>query len=287
MRPDTQLGDLHRYWDFGSSAWAAIKAGTHFNFIAFAALFVTLTPINGPLLQRSTSITTGSAYGPVDLKIEAARSIDYVTGMVSGRAFGVALISDNYLPVVQDFYNGVSIAANHSGCAGDGTCSGRLAAAGWAVNCSSYSEPFSVEPKYVEGQSYDPSSDPAMQNGTYGFMSNFLWSVGTPGELRLNVQYKGEAACSGDLTVQNCSLYASTVQYPVVIDGNSSTITLDPRSTMFDDVVMNRSEYAVIPTQGGTQLGGYAFALQNRFDSTSHLRWVGGSTSPTTLPLGV
>jgi len=77
------------------------------------------------------------------------------------------------------------------------------------------------------------------------------------------------------LTVQNCTLKAATVQYPVIVNGNQSIITLDPSSSIIDDVVNEIADYPVVTMPGPTSLGGYAFALNNRFEGASHIRFVG------------
>ena len=98
---NTELGDLHRYWAFGTSPIAAITAGRKFNFIAIACLIVAITPANGPLLQRSSSVAVQVASLPVELRIEAATSIDSTTGWLSGRGLQVSLISTGFAPTVQ------------------------------------------------------------------------------------------------------------------------------------------------------------------------------------------
>lgn len=75
--------------------------------------------------------------------------------------------------------------------------------------------------------------------------------------------------------IQNCPLRAATVRYPVIIDGNSSKIALDPKSSMFNDVVENIGDYKDLGVQGPTQLGGYAHALSDIFYGVSHMRWAG------------
>src|SRR5271169_6281156 len=38
MKDETHLADLHRYWDYGSSLWAASTAGRRFNLVALACV---------------------------------------------------------------------------------------------------------------------------------------------------------------------------------------------------------------------------------------------------------
>ncbi|CAK4032791.1 Hypothetical predicted protein [Lecanosticta acicola] len=287
LQDNTQLGDLHRYWDFGQSAFSALLAGRKFNFIAFAALFIAITPVNGPLLQRSSSVEVASAYSSVRLTVPAARSIQYATARVSGRAYQVAYFSQAFNPVVQQYYTGQSISVNNSGCSANGMCSGRLMAAGLAVNCSSSTAPFDLS-ETIQLANGTQEINYATVNGTDVFQSLFYWSAGTPSNISLSVQYKPtKDYLNSNLVVRNCTLHPATVQYPVVVDGNRSTITLDPRSTIFDDVQIARIDYTMENSPGSdTYMGGYAYALKTRFNSVINLRWAGavgwdtGSTGP-------
>ncbi|KAF7507374.1 hypothetical protein GJ744_010691 [Endocarpon pusillum] len=55
MKEKNKLGDLHRFWDFANSLWAATTSGRYFNLIALACIFTAIAPINGPLLQRAST----------------------------------------------------------------------------------------------------------------------------------------------------------------------------------------------------------------------------------------
>lgn len=107
-------------------------------------------------------------------------------------------------------------------------------------------------------------------------MSQFFWIPDAPSNLSLEVVFKNTPGCSGDLVVRNCSLRTTTVQYPIVIDGNRSTIALEPSSDIFDDVVVSDIDYPFEDGAQPTYMGGYYFTLHNRFDAISHMRWVGG-----------
>jgi hypothetical protein len=153
-----------------------------------------------------------------------------------------------------------------------GTCTAKVNGAGFAVNCSSYTVPFSVEPRAPVNGTYDPASDPSLVNCTYAFMSFFQWNVIVPISISRNVQYKDTEDCKGRLAIRNCSLMSATVKYPVIVDGNRSTITLDPKSTIFDDAVLARSSSTGEHQMDPTVLWGFWLALNNKFASTSHIR---------------
>jgi hypothetical protein len=283
LKPNTQLGDLHRSWNFGNSIWGAVTGFRRFNLIALACILVAIAPINGPLLQRASTVVVANMVSDAPLNLSVATFLNTTTGYLSGRGYAVSILSEKFIPIVQDYYNGVKIPMTNTGCSTSGKCTAKMRGAGFAVNCSSYTVPFNVTPGDV-----DPGSDPAIINGTYAFMSFFGWKTFSP-NMSLNVQYKDTPGCSGYLTVRNCSLHSAVVQYPVIIDGNKSTISLDPSSTIFDDDFESYTDAdsQAYPSQGPTVLGGFWFALNNRFYSTSHLRFIGAvgyellSTGPT------
>lgn len=283
LKPDTQLGDLHRSWNFGNSLWGAVTSFRRFNLIALACILLSIVPINGPLLQRASTVVVANVVSDAPLNLSVATFLNTTTGYLSGRGYAVSILSEKFIPIVQNYYNGVEIAMTNTGCSASGKCTAKMRGAGFAVNCSSYTVPFNVIPG--DG---DPGSDPAIINGTYVFMSFFGWTKFSP-NMTLNVQYKDTPGCSGYLTVRNCSLNNAIVQYPVIIDGNKSTISLDPSSTIFDDDFESYTDADSqgYPAQGPTVLGGFWFALNSRFYSTSHLQFIGAvgyellSTGPT------
>ena len=52
----TTLAQLHRDWSFSLYAYRAVLAGRHFNLLALACLCATLVAIDGPLLQRASTV---------------------------------------------------------------------------------------------------------------------------------------------------------------------------------------------------------------------------------------
>lgn len=69
---------------------------------------------------------------------------------------------------------------------------------------------------------------------------------------------------------------AAIVEYPVIIDGNRSTIKLDPATTMFDDEVVEMTELTIVSSQGPSTLGGVYRALDNAYGSSISARFSGG-----------
>ena len=88
---------------------------------------------------------------------------------------------------------------------------------------------------------------------------------------------KDSTACSGFLQIKNCTLIVANVNYPVNIDGQKNTISLDPNTDVFNDTVNNISFIPDVPDAptGRSTLGGIYLALSNQFDSKANTRWRG------------
>ena len=269
LRNRTSVEDLHVYWINGNSLWAALTAGRKFNLVALACIVTSVAPVNGPLLQRASTIATQSQVSQPILKMNLAPEIPQgFSGYISGRALEVSLFTANFTPTVQDFTNRATITTTATGC--EGMCNAKAIGAGFAVNCSSYPFPFDLRPSPTGGV------DQSTTDGTQAFLSDFTWNgLFSGGNISLNVQYKDSTACNGDLVVKNCSLRAATVQYPVIIDNNNSSISLDPSTTIFDDIVGPIQSIPLETEFGPSTLGGVNLALHNRWASEAHLRFVG------------
>ncbi|ERF74689.1 hypothetical protein EPUS_00819 [Endocarpon pusillum Z07020] len=277
MKGKNKLGDLHRYWDFANNLWAATTSGRYFNLIAMACIFTAIAPINGPLLQRASTVKeASSASEPITVKLAVATSLpDGFSGYLSGRSYVVSAYTQNFTPVVQDYYNQRENRMNDTGCVGK--CSATVKGVGFAVNCSSSEEPYKLSPTYAENGTYDATLDPALMNGSEVFTSYFSWTSGKPNNITLGIRYKDKADCDGRLMINECSLTLATVKYPVVIDGNRSTITLKPNTSILDDEVDGGYGNDTFVTRQGdtTTLGGIYLALDNKFNSSAHLRFGG------------
>lgn len=61
------IRDCHWYWAYGSSAVAAVMSGRSFNKIALACMATALVVIDGPLLQRASTVVSRVTTKPVIL----------------------------------------------------------------------------------------------------------------------------------------------------------------------------------------------------------------------------
>ena len=73
MLEGAPLDETHRYWDHGSSVWAAMTAGRRFSFLSIAKLLVTLAAIaEGPFIQQASTIATRKVSKTVSLQAALA-----------------------------------------------------------------------------------------------------------------------------------------------------------------------------------------------------------------------
>ncbi|OQV01402.1 hypothetical protein CLAIMM_06769 [Cladophialophora immunda] len=269
LKDKTSIADLHRYWSHGSFL-SALLAGKHISWLATATIVATIAQFNGPLLQRASRVIVRQDVSQTTVQLRLVPSLPFgFSGFVSGRAYYASLFTTPFSDIVQDWNIQAPISFQGSGC--QGTCGTRVTGVGFATNCSSYTLPFDLNPS----EPFNASTDPAVVNGTTAFETNYFWAMQIPGNISLSVAAKETSDCQGFLRVTNCTLQQATVQYQVIIDGNASTISLDPSTTVFDDVVDQIVPVLDPLMDGPTTLGGFGYALSNRYDSAAHLRFVG------------
>lgn len=263
MKDNTTIADLHRYWSFANSLWAAITSGRHFNLMASACILVALSPVNGPLLQRASRISVKQfPHSPV-VGITIAQSLPWgYTGFLSSRENTPALLTNAFAQTLSAFNSQTAINMSSTGCIGE--CATQVKGAGFAVNCSTSTTPFSLT------ESLDQ-----IGNSVTVFNSTISWDAEMPGTIELGAQVKDTVACIGDIRIQKCTLQASVVGYPVIVNGNQSTIELAPGSTIFNDTVYNATDIGVYDVQGPTTLGGLSKALMDTYNSQASMGFAG------------
>ena len=271
---NTKIGDLHRYWSYGNSLWAAVTSGRRVNGIAIACVLVAVGPANGPLLQRASRVTFGQFTRTSVVQIFIAKTLpDGYTGFLSGRGSNPALLTTAFAQAVLAENNQSPINISSSGCMGD--CTTTVRGAGFAINCSESTMPYSLTPIVPPPDGTFNNSQPAMATGTLAFGSFVSWNSWAPGTINMGIQFKDKPACDGLLQLRNCTLRAATVEYPVTVNGNKSTIELSPGSSMFDDRVYNLTKVVQTTGPDSTTLGGFYKTLSDTYNSEANIRFAG------------
>jgi hypothetical protein len=222
--------------------------------IAIASIFVALCPINGPLLQRASTISNATVTAQQGLDLQVNKLVPQgFTGIVTSRGDSVNMLTSNFSTTARDYYSRSPIKLD-SDCTG--ICKANVLGAGFYVNCSVYEVPYNIS-----GGSLDsPTVFGAWVD--YDVRDN-------PTTFNLNVQTKPKAGCTGNLAVTNCTLRGGSVNYPVVIDGSTSTVSLDPGTTIWDDTVVGDLDALASETHlsGTTTYGGIFLALANQYNT--------------------
>ncbi|KKA24257.1 hypothetical protein T310_1690 [Rasamsonia emersonii CBS 393.64] len=196
------IRDCHWYWAHGSSAFASATSGRSFNKIALACIATALVVIDGPLLQRASTVVSRVTTKPVTFS--AWMSPDPFprdfSGVYMTRSGNIDMLTPNFAEVVQLFTSRSAIPLNYSGCGA--TCRGTLVGPGFDISCTSDSVPYQLTAR--PGHEY--------WVGYAGFTFNGEMDSGSIGAQTV---YKASPGAVGSLTRGNCNLQIATVRYPV------------------------------------------------------------------------
>ena len=223
------LNDLHRHWLYGNSIWAALISWKHVNRVAVATLLVIAATLNGPLLQRASSVTSLVQESPKDLSVQIATMLpNGFTGLHSQFGGGIALLKHPFTQVVLDYSNRIPLYANISQC--DGSCDLTVQGVGLSTECVN------------ERLQIDHASTVFGPNGTIlptafekhtVFNTTFGFLGGDTSLISMNSTYtnttsNGVTSCPGLLITNRCTLRPAIVEYQLHIENNGSRIQLIP-----------------------------------------------------------
>ena len=77
----TNLEAMHRDWGFGLFLYKAVVSGRHFNALALSCICATLVAMDGPLLQRASSVRLEVPQTSIELSVSITPEIPaYFTG---------------------------------------------------------------------------------------------------------------------------------------------------------------------------------------------------------------
>lgn len=257
------LKDLHLSWAYATSFYRSILSGKKFNTIVLACIITTLVGVDGPLLQRSSSVTAFSTLrNRTVISQLSTQGIPYgYSGVIPVGSFDPTTLTMGFAQVVNDYQTWNSIRLNITGC--HGVCQTSVVAPGFDERCSEGTSPYDLTfPKSsTSGIPYDYPD--AVTVGIISFSFNGNES---PGEFNASIAYKNESACVGKLHTINCTFRLATVSYPITI--TNGTVTLRPAGTN-DSLSLSK-----IPHEGGTTtnqfstIGGFYLAAIQSFGST-------------------
>jgi hypothetical protein len=195
--------------------------------IALAGLAVTLAPVNGPLLQRSTVVSEQTVIAPQNLTLPIALEFpNGYTGDIAGRVYRPSSISSGLSEILKRNSIGQAINITNSGC--EGTCKGKLQGAGYEIRCTNESMPFTVDLQATwDANETTYQMTPFTSNFTYDNKEEYI--------MNFTATFKGESACASNWTISQCTLRPATVEYAIIL--SNDTITLDPEGSWRTDRV--------------------------------------------------
>ncbi|KAE9979303.1 hypothetical protein BLS_009932, partial [Venturia inaequalis] len=267
IRPGTKLEDLHNIWASGNYFFAALSSGRAFNLAALACIAVSLTPINGPLLQRASSVTTATRSSPVALKVPMAQEVPYgYTGMITSRSSSASILTADFTSVVFGFNKNIPQNLTESGC--QGRCSGTLKAAGYAIACTSSTLSFNLSAAALSAlASFNGSGNlvgPDLFTTKFALFEDYQHNAT---QLNFTASWKDVKGCAGNVQQRSCTLVPAVLEQHILLENN--TISLDPGFNYTTDKV-----HSLVPTRPifgsgarNSTHGGMALYLNSKFNS--------------------
>ncbi|KAF2659866.1 hypothetical protein K491DRAFT_120292 [Lophiostoma macrostomum CBS 122681] len=264
MQPNTRLRDLHDIWSFKNSFRDILCAGTRFNHVAMAALVVALVPVNGPLLQRASSVQQETVVEKRNITIPIAQVFPAgFTGVNTGHVQEAGELTPVFSDIVRDYSDRRSINVTGSGC--KSICKGQMLGAGYQIHCESEAVP------------YYPAS---WNDRMYLFTTNFTYHEDDHGLIGYTSRF--ESVCNSTwnknkrdfrIAQDKCVLTPATLEYPIRL--TNDTIELDPAGSFQTDRVMSTHLVKYMRQRGRSTHGGMWLALKARFDSCYSMRNIG------------
>ena len=220
----TTLNAMHQDWANGLFLYKAVASGRKFNALALACICANLVAMDGPLLQRASSVKLEVPQNPVPLSISIMPELpSYFSGWAVYASLPSIIgdFSPDFLPVLRDYESGTPI-RGIAGCSG--TCSVIVRAPVLAVDhCftsiayRNYSTPLSVQEAKIFNTSHVLPADRRL----FGIVA---WvEDGTTEHLALQTLLPDQAAtdtCAGNVNKTTCYLVSAIGEYNVsVTDG--------------------------------------------------------------------
>lgn len=247
----TTVGELHRSWSYGTGLKSIVSERWHFNFIALTSIFVTMVSIDGPLLQRASSVVTQEYFDNPMITVNLNPNMDLSklnTGVHTGRNGDVSLLSTSFIPIVQNYSAHEPIYLGYSGC--NGTCTTEIIGPGFDVACIRSASDLVL------------TQTPGAQREILGFSFSFNGKYGDPGLITLNTTLR--ATDTPDrLSTQLCNFRLSQVHYQVQL--NNGTVKRLPSAAGNNTIKIERLNYTENALGQTSMLGGLYLIAQAKW----------------------
>ena len=288
----TSLGNLHRLWDQSQSVWAVAAAGRYISITAIANLFTILLLIDGPLLQRASTIRSESRQEIANLSVPISPTpfMRGATGILVDHDYEYhpSLYNPLFGKTLQQYNNRQPITLPAFGC--KGKCEMTVEAPGFDIDCESWTSPYRLmsELEYVWLVGGTNRTVPAVSqvmfssNVTYSWQASDLWyqlrsyrtgqkapedGIGAfaSNSILLSSMIKSTSGGNGTLTWRSCILREAMQRFPVTVQ--NATLTLKPLSLARNSTVyrvLRQTETAAM-MDWPSSIGGFSLSLYNAF----------------------
>ena len=299
------LARLHNDWRSGTTLHGAITAGRQIGLLGLATIFSTVVVVDGPLLQRSTTITLGTyAHGERPVKLNFTMAPQIPTGY-SGRwqtnaEFNTHRWSDNVFNATKPGPNGVEVPNNIfvtpdivmlrdvapaysgdrllvlpgpvTGC--DTFCTAKIQApALHKTSCSSYQIEVDYKASTMLPLTQDYSHAVPLNQQLFFISTTIV--LGENETMSLISGYSQTTGCSGSLRYTTCLLESAVGEYDVYIDNDPATgiagLRIDnsqePRILAISNNTAVSADLQRFDEWHPSTLGGVAFMVQEKWTS--------------------
>lgn len=250
------LNDCHRYWFYANNVWAAVTSGRHFNKVALACMMVAIVVVDGPIMQRASTVKSVTADAPRNFSLAIAQDVmEYPSGWYTGRAKSVDTLSGNFTRVLTAYNNRDSIHPPLAeGCRG--TCKGSVIAPGWDVDCKYETKPKAGHPDVAKD--VDAGSISVVFNGPY-----------QTGGITVSALFAPQGLMK-EMVSATCQMQIGIVRHHVEVTSDGAVaLERKPLTSPVNDTI--RTDWPWIETAGlgsfPSALGGIALAASQMYGS--------------------
>lgn len=252
------LKDLHLSWAYGTSFKMALFSRKGLNTIALACIVTSIVAIDGPLLQRSSSVVTRSVLhnSTITTSLFSDEIPRGYPGVYLIRTSNITLLTKPFADVVKNYQSRTDMQLDATGC--EGVCNTNVLAPGFDVECTEGTQPYNLSIWITDEGTVNQTS------ANIGGVS-FSFQGLEAGVFNARVGYKSDPACIGSLQTVQCSFRLATVSYPITI--TNGTVRLRPAG-LNDTVKLQypEIEYAGLGTTTST-VGGFLLIADQLFGS--------------------
>ena len=256
----TSFGALHRSWDHAQSVVPLLTSGKHVSITAIASFFMVVLLIDGPLLQRASSVSVVTKHTTKSLTIPISPD-PFTTGATGIYAdhdfeYDPTLYTPLFSKVLQQYNTRQPIVLPHFGC--KGKCDLEIVAPGFNIDCHTWNSPYQLMSTKQEVNLTDGLNNNIVDHAP-SFSQNMFWSnvtyssaaedlllklhsygtendsaVKTPdladeywwNTIMLSSMVKSTPGGTGTLTWRYCLLHEAVQRYPVTV--TNTTVVIKP-----------------------------------------------------------